>query len=178
MLKYDYFSALRTLTDNSREAVELACKRRAHSHIKIGKIRGESYKTLCELEVALFSEFLPPLDRTSIAEYAHALCSVTDSALIYSRSSALQYAAVSQKGFESACASLCEILRAGCDMLDRIKKSSETPRLEEFREIKSRALESVCEGTCGAQIFAAARDLLFAISDAFDALLGLILKSI
>ena len=178
MLKYDYFSILRALTDNSCEAVEYACKKRAQAHIKISKIRGGSYKTLCELEEALFSEFLPPLDRSSIAAYAHALCAVTDSALVYSRSSSLQYAGISTKGFDSSCVSLCEILAEGCAMLEKIKKSSEIPRVEEFREKKTRALESICEGACAPQIFVARQDLLFAISDAFDSLLALILKSI
>lgn len=178
MLKYDYFSTLHTLTDKSCEAVEYAGKKRVQSHIKISKIRADSYKILCELERALFSEFLPPLDRASIAEYAHALCEITDAALVYSNSSPLQYSAISGNGFYLSSLSLCEILKETVQMLEKIKRSSEIPRVDEFRKAKTQALECICEGACTAQIFVARQELLCTISYAFDVLVKLILKNI
>ena len=166
------------ITEGCCEAVKYACKKRVQSYTKIGKIRAGSYKVLCELERALFSDFLPPLDRAAIAAYAHALCELTDAALIYSRSSPIQYIPTSQKGFDYYCTSLAEIFKESVSLLEKIKKSSDIPRIEEFREKKSRALESICDGIQAPQLLAAQQGLLLSISKAFDTLVELILKSI
>ena len=184
MLKYDYFSTLCELTDKSREAVEYACKKRTHAYIKISRIRAESYKTLCELEHALFSEFLPPLDRSSIAAYAHALCSIVDCAIAYASLSPISRPHSVKGGFEGACISLCELLSEGTSMIESIKKSSDTPKLEEFREKKGQTLNSLCEWLVATQnphqpqLFSARQELLSSISSAFDTLIELILKNI
>lgn len=184
MLKYDYFSVISTLTDKSSEAVSCACAMRAQAQARIRQIRAECYKTLCELEGALLAEFLPPLERASIAAYSHSLCVITDASLIYATLSPMQRHATSPGGFDAACLGLCELLSEGSKMLDGIKKSADAPKLLEFREKKSAAMESLCEssaaiqGPRSPQIFSARRELITAISDAFDALVELILKNI
>ncbi len=178
MLKYDYHAVIKALTSKCAEAVELACRRQAAGTKRITELCGECNRVLCELEAALFAEFLPPLDRSGIAAYAHAICAVSDCALVYAKSSPIQYTTSVPQGFDGACISLCEMLCESAAMLEKIKKSSDIPRLEEFRDKKSTALESVCDRTRAPQLFVAREQLLFAISDAFDVLVGLILKSI
>ena len=184
MLKYDYFSVMQTLADKSSDAVGYACTRRVGNAQRIPVLRAECHKLLCDLERALFSEFLPPLDRASIAAYAHALCDVTDNALLYAGAAPIQYAKISQKDFDSACLSLCEILCETTAVLDKIKKSSEIPRLEEFREKKALAIEKIFTGASSIQssrtphIFIAREELLASISYAFDSLVEIILKNI
>lgn len=178
MLKYDYFSAICSLTEKSCETVEYSFKLRSQTPLKISRIRAEVYKTVYEIESALFSDFLPPLDRASLAAYSHTLRELTDTALVYSRCAPPQYVSLSSKGFESSCSSLCEMLKAGSAMLDKIKKSSETPRIDEFRRTKSKALESICDGSLTPQVFAARQELLLSISAAFDALIVLMLENI
>ena len=178
MLKYDYFSSLCTLTKKGCTAAELACKNGAQASVKISKALTEAYTSLCELERALFSEFIPPLDRSGIVAYAHSLCSLSDAALLYSTASPTRRFSASAKGFDGYCVSLCDILNEGAASLDGIKKSSEIPRIEEFRSTRSQALASVYVPPLSPQAVCARQGLLFAISGAFDTLIELILKSI
>ena len=178
MLKYDYFSSLCTLTEKGCTAAELACKNGAQASLKISKALTEAYRSLCELERALFSEFIPPLDRSGIVAYAHSLCSLSDAALLYSSTSPIKRLGFSAKGFDGYCISLCNILMESAAMLDGIKKSSEIPRIEEFRSTRSQALASIYVPPLSPQAVCARQGLLFAISGAFDALIELMLESI
>ena len=184
MLKYDYFSILCKLTDKSREAVEYACQSSSSPPQRIAGMRADSQKMLCELERALLAEFLPPLDRASIAAYAHALCEITDAAITYASLSPACSRLSQRGGIEDVCLSLCDLLLEGTALLQGIKKSSDAPKLEEFREKKGVAMRSLCEEALAAQtprsskIFNARRELMSSISRAFDVLVELILKNI
>ena len=178
MLKYNYFSSLCKLTEKCCTGAELACKNGAQASIKINKALTEAYTSLCELERALFSEFIPPLDRSGIVAYAHALCSLSDAAIVYSTASPTRRLSSSPKGFDGYCVSLCDILRESSAMLNGIKKSSEIPRIEEFRGARSQALASIYIPPLSPQAVCARQGLIFAISGAFDTLIELILKSI
>ena len=175
MLKYDYHSSIRTLSEKSADCVICACRGRPQAVLSL---RDECQRILCELEGALFSEFLPPLDRSGLAAYAHTLCALADSAIIYSKLASTGYAQLSQRRFESATLSLCEILKESAAMLGGIKKSSEIPRLEEFRKLKSSALDGARERSQAPLLISSRENMLFALSDAFDSLVELILKSI
>ena len=175
---------MQSLTEKSSEAVAYTCKTCASTSQKAEEIRKDVQKILCELELALLSDFLPPLDRASIAAYAHALCGITDTALTYAGLSSIYHRSASKSKFESACLSLCELLTEGTSMLQGIKKSAQAPKLEKFREKKSTAMRSLFEesitahGTRASQFFSARCELISSISRAFDTLIELILKNI
>ena len=184
MLKYDYFSLIQDLSDNAIDAVRQACQKHAKSSRSISSLQSDCLKLLCNLESALFSDFLPPLDRASIAEYAHTLYSLSECALVYYLSKPHQYSTPFTKPFDTDCLLLCDALSSEISILSGIKKSSATPKLLDFREKKSKLLKSLCDSKLhltlpsSPHLFAAQQALLFAISDVFDALVIIILKNI
>ena len=175
---------MQALTDKSTEAVRFACKICTSGSQKIEEIGKDVQKSLCELELALLSDFLPPLDRSSIAAYAHSLCNVIDTALTYAKLSHTYHRVSGRCKFESTCISLCELLTQGTSILQGIKKSAQAPKLEEFREKKGAAMRSLYEeldvfqSPRSSQFFHARYQLISSISRAFDTLIELILKNI
>ena len=68
MPKFDYFKAIEELSATAVSAVCISCyvgytKKEKN---KLWAIRLSADKYLCEIENALFSDFLPPLERASI----------------------------------------------------------------------------------------------------------------
>ena len=82
MSKYDYFAALESLCALSLKSVEMSCSRPPlRPSESPSSLRRSCDKLVCELEDTLFSDFLPPLERDSIAACAHSLSRVIDEAL-------------------------------------------------------------------------------------------------
>lgn len=84
MLKYDYFNALETLCETSLDAVSTATGATPAKPSAIYEIVQRCYDISGDIARALFSDFLPPLERESLISYAHSLTSLADTALIYS----------------------------------------------------------------------------------------------
>ena len=81
MVKYNYFENLEQLSDCAKQAVELACGGRIDTDSSsMSTLRRSCDRIVCELEDALFSDFLPPLERDTIAACAHGLSRVVDQA--------------------------------------------------------------------------------------------------
>ena len=81
MVKYNYFENLEQISSLAEAAVKLACGGGARTEEKsISELRKSCDRLICELEDALFSDFLPPLERDNIAACAHSLSRVVDQA--------------------------------------------------------------------------------------------------
>lgn len=135
-MKYDYFSTLEQLSVLARDAVTLACARTPTSDAQnISSLRKKCDRLICELEDTLFSDFLPPLERETIAGCAHCLSRVVDQA-----SELLCHAAYTTLGEKNneegrVCVQLSEKLVESISLLKKIRKPDETPDPQGFRAL-------------------------------------------
>ena len=141
-MKYDYFYSLEQLSLLARDAVTLACtKTPSVDAPSISSLRKKCDRLICELEDTLFSDFLPPLERETIAGCAHCLSRVVDQA-----SDLLCHAAYSTLGEKNneegkICVLLSQKLVESISLLKKIRKPDETPDPQGFRAL-------LAEGRC------------------------------
>ncbi len=137
MSKYDYFGELETLSRLSTKAVQLACDGKKRTGVeRASELRRAADRTVCALEDALFSDFMPPLERDGIAACAHCLCRVVNEA-----SELLP--PLSEKNFANeegeVCVRLAERLEETVIMLRALTRPDKTPDVQGFRQL-------LCEG--------------------------------
>ena len=103
---------------------------------EISTIRLSADKCVCELEDALFADFLPPLERDGIAACAHCLSRVIDRASDLAAST-LRFPPYNNKGDEEQkiCIKLSEQLHEDITLLKKIRKPSEMPSHRAFRAL-------------------------------------------
>ena len=137
-MKYDYFETLEQLSLHASDAVKLACTQTPKSDAQsISSIRKRADRLICELEDTLFSDFLPPLERETIAGCAHSLSRVVDQAAeLFCH---MTYASPIEKPNEEGkiCLELCEKMVASIALLRRIRKPDELPDIQGFRALLS-----------------------------------------
>lgn len=137
-MKYDYFETLEQLSTHANDAVRLACDPSPTSDSQsISSIRKHSDRLICELEDMLFSDFLPPLERETIAGCAHSLSRVVDQASeLFCHKS---YSSPLEKPNEEGriCVRLCEKMMESIALLRRIRKPDECPDAQGFRALLS-----------------------------------------
>lgn len=189
MAKYPYFDALETLGTLAVRAVHLASR----DGMKKRKddpedLRRSCHKTLCELEDALFSDFLPPLERDDLATLAHALVRVTERAIelcLPARSTALPRT----DGTEAEiCLRLSEQLAHDLGILKKIRNPREMPALRAFRDLLaegSRAHAATIEKCAGGGMSRALTDtaarwrkLRIELARTYDTLVEVMLNNI
>ena len=136
MGKYNYFDSLRKLSSLAEHAVGIACTNTATKDASAtSSLRRESDRLVCELEDTLFSDFLPPLERESIAACAHSLSRLVDRALeLAAHTSQLPSA---HRNYEEGrlCVRLAAELSRGIEQLQKIRKPNEMPDVQGFRKL-------------------------------------------
>ena len=137
MVKYNYFEKLEQISALAEEAVKLACG--GGEAESISKVRKSCDRLICELEDALFSDFLPPLDRDNIAGCAHSLSRVVDQASELYCNGAFLSMNSKQNEEGRICIRLAEELNSAISMLRRIRKPDELPNVQGYRRL-------LCEG--------------------------------
>ncbi|MBE6549722.1 MAG: hypothetical protein E7670_04760 [Ruminococcaceae bacterium] len=138
MAKFRYFESLEELSNSALQAVQLSCKSKGctkKEKEELSSIRLSADKCVCELEDALFADFLPPLERDSIAACAHCLSRVIDRAA--DLASSIVYIPTNSHYDEEPkiCIRLCETLHADIALLKKIRKPSEMPSHRAFRAL-------------------------------------------
>ena len=148
MAKFRYFEALEELSTSAVRAVRICCKSKGcveKDKEELSAIRISADKCVCELEDALFADFLPPLERDGIAACAHCLSRVIDRASDLA-ASAVRFPPYANKGDEEQkiCIKLAEQLHEDIELLKKIRKPSEMPSHRAFRALlaKGRAAHS------------------------------------
>ena len=188
--KYNYFDDLEALSTLSLSATSLACSISdgEPTGVCLSDLRRECDRLICKIEDALFSDFLPPLERDSIAAMTHCLSRVIDrSADILS--DPYTTAAFMQSNQESiVCVKLANELKNGIFMLRRIKKPSECPDLRGHRELLSEgrqahknmlcAVRSGKISKCHREAIILTARLRTELSEAFDKLIEVMLNNI
>ena len=138
MGKFQYFDALEHLSASALEAVRLCGegggekkKERLHA------LCLSCTQQLCELEAALFHDFLPPLERQSIAACAHVLFRILNRADELLCATQNERLTGSAKTNAEICLRLAQAIHDNTRRLRAIRKPSETPDLQGFRKLLS-----------------------------------------
>ena len=141
MAKINYFDSLDSLAQLCSRAVFIACSpAEASARCEMSELRKQAGTTLCVLEEALFCDFMPPLERNSIAACAHSILRVIDRCDDLLDYRASQRSAIGTKNKEAElCIRLTEYVQDGVSRLRRLKKPRERPDLVGFRKLISEA---------------------------------------
>jgi hypothetical protein len=138
MAKFRYFEALEELSDSVVQAVRISCKSKGctkKGKEELSSIRLSADKCVCELEDALFADFLPPLERDNIAACAHCLSRVIDRASDLAASIVCLPSNLRCDEEEKICIRLSELLHEDIALLRKIRKPSEMPSHRAFRAL-------------------------------------------
>lgn len=186
MQKTNYFDLLDTLAALADKSVREVC---SHPFQDDGKtIQAEANRLLCECEKALFSDFLPPLERHSIATCAHALCRVIHATeALYAAPPLPSFGGRRTEECER-CLTLSEQLREEVTLLRKLRKPREIPDLESFRkellcareahnEMQKKILAGGLSRNASESVHRLAA-LRSALSSAFDTLIEVMLMNI
>ena len=191
MSKIDYFDTLVKISELSERSVVLAsdsgCEKNASA--TSAKLRDECDSLVFELEKSLFEDFLPPLERNSIAACAHSLSRVIEKA---NDLSLYQESAKAPLGYKNeeciVCIKLAAELKKHTTILKTIRKPSETPDIAGFRKIldEGRAanksfIKKMRHGTLppsAMRISILTSRLRFELSRAFDDIIEIMLNNI
>ena len=183
MQKINYFELLEELSLLTSRAVYLtSVKSRAQlqkSLAEISSIEASATLKITELEQVLFKDFLPPLERRSIAEAGHRLCKIisTSASILSQRSQRAPYDK-HVKEYE-ACVELSKIIEESVFMLKKIKKPNQMPKAFEFRELlnlsRASSRQSQKKQNPTQNLFCRLREEL---SDCFDGLIEIMLCNI
>ena len=135
MAKYNYFDILEKLSDIAYNAVNTACSDKYTEKRGIFEdLRTELNSTVLDLEKALFGDFLPPLERNNIAEYAHSLSDIVTSANEYITLRHKLCCPAQRFSEPELCIALANEIKEATFILRKIKKSGQMPDLKRFRE--------------------------------------------
>ena len=207
MTRPNYFDVLDVLSKNACEAVSIACgypsgacsqndrkcDKKSDCNKKGNKerlsfLRCECDRTICSIEDALFSDFIPPLQRDNIASLAHGFARIINRASEHYNTAWGKQSAAIENEEEKLCVLLSEKLSQNTAMLRQIRNPEKTPSLTEFRAMLRKAgeahndyLSKIGSGavprSCAMRAFSTAR-LRFEISRCFDGLIEVMLGNI
>ncbi len=134
MKRYDYFEGLSRLCEYAMQAVTLCCAWPCDRRALDGWLdKAEHELFLCEQ--ALFFDFLPPLDRESIAACAHALRRVTYVAVLCAPA---RHSPAPHKEEARLYPQLAERLRDTVSLLQTVRRPEVLPDREGFAHALSR----------------------------------------
>ena len=97
-------------------------------------LQNQCIEKIRSLENFLFTDFLPPLERRSIAEAAHGMSKIIECSckIIFQK---LQRSSYDKRASEAErCIKLAELLEESVKLLKKIKKPNTSPKSKEFRE--------------------------------------------
>ena len=141
MPKLNYFDSLEQMSRLTSRAVFIACSApKSDSHSELVSLRHSADETVCELEKALFADFMPPLERNGIAACAHSLERIMEKcAEILNYQSSKNYFGEKKNEEAELCIRLARSIEENIFRLRRIKKPEELPDFIGFRRLLSEA---------------------------------------
>ena len=130
MGKYNFFDVLEQLSTEVYGAVEAVCEKGMGREALSG-IGRRCDGLICQLEHALFAEFMPPLERDGIAASAHCLSRVPE--IVCELAEEPPSFRCQEEG--RVCVRLAALLHRSVSLLRRIRNPSETPDLQGYRAL-------------------------------------------
>ncbi len=143
MAKYNYFKALESLSECAYNATLAACSEKSMNSKKtISEIRSMADDILLSLENALFTDFLPPLERDDIAAYAHSLSRVIDTAAEHKALRATDKITRKKTAEEAVCLKIAEKIKESTTILKKLRGQSDIPDIQNFRQLLRSGFDS------------------------------------
>ena len=135
MSKINYFDSLESLSTLSSRAVFLSCSPSKPSVCtELTSIRHRTNMSIGELEKTLFCDFMPPLERNSIAMCAHSLEKILERSCDIMNYRLSENYVIEKKNREAElCIRLSEAIEKAVFSLRYIKKKAELPDFSAFR---------------------------------------------
>ena len=183
MQKNNYFEALEELASLSTRAVFLTSSSTRtlmqQSLCELEEIEATATKKICELELSLFNDFLPPLERHSIAEVAHSIGRVIEKSCLIVYQKSLRAGYDKRTKASEVCIILSELIEDSIKMLKKIKKPNQNPKLTEFRNklLLARKAARAPQKRQGS-LSALSGELREELSDCFDKIIEIMLCNI
>ncbi len=185
MGKFNYFEGLERLSSLSLSALMLTVQGKEQ---ELSPLRLEADTRVLNIEDALFTDFLPPLERDNIAAMAHALYRIIDSVSELISEPSATPAFMKENDELHVCIELGKKLNEGVRLLRKIRAPKELPDISGFRrqlslgrDAHKRMLCRVRSGTlprsCGEAIILTAR-LRIELAEAYDKLVEIMLENI
>lgn len=147
MQKINYFEALEELFTSAQRVVFLSLdnsrSRLSNSLKECEKIQQAATDSVCSLELALFAEFLPPLERNTIAETAHILLNVIEKSIRIMCQKMQRPSNEKKQKNALYIKELSAILEQSIFMLKKIKKPNQVPDVTSFRKTLSELRKSM-----------------------------------
>ena len=144
MPKLNYFDSLERLALFSSRAVFIACSPQGYtSRSELVDMRHSADVIICELEKALFSDFMPPLERHNIAACAHSLERILEkSSEILNYHSSKSFFTEEKNKEAEICIRLSASIEKNIFRLRKIKRPEELPDFAGFRDLLTEARSS------------------------------------
>ena len=183
MQKINYFELLEEISILCTRAVFLATGNSRSvlqkSILECQTLQEQSLQKICAIEDFLFTDFLPPLERRSIAEAAHGMGKIIECSyqIIFQK---LQRSGYDKRVKEQeTCLTLAKLLEESVILLKKIKKPNQTPKTKEFREILFSARKaSKCVQKRQSPSALYMNELREELSDCFDKIIEIMLCNI
>ena len=190
MARFNYYDCLERLSVLSSRAVFIACSSAPRARKdEITALKASADGAICELERVLFSDFMPPLERSDIAACAHSFSRVIGAACELSSARGRESLFIEQKNKEAEiCIRLSQIIEEGVASLRRLRRPEQLPDLVGFRKLlcDARIWHMGIQRKMSASIYPRAaesylsllRALLLSIDNCFDTLIEVMLSNI
>ncbi len=190
MARFNYYDCLERLSVLSSRAVFIACSATPSSHKgELTALTATADKAICELERSLFSDFMPPLERSDIAACAHSVSHVISSAYELSAARCRESLLLERKNKEAEiCIRLSQMIEEGVSSLRRLKHPDQLPDLVRFRKLlcDARVWHASAQRKLSAGIYPRSaqsylsllRALCHSLDSCFDTLIEIMLSNI
>jgi hypothetical protein len=140
MAKHNYFESFDTLTECACLAVNAACAEASRlNKITFDELHKRSNEIICNLEVALFEDFIPPLERDGIAAFAHRLARIIDAAEEHMAICLSRPPMRKKSEEELICIQLAQKIKECVSILPTLRKKGELPDIQGFRSLAATA---------------------------------------
>lgn len=138
MQKINYFEALEELSVMSSRVIFLSLES-TRSHLsqslkECEKIQSDAIDKTCSLELALFTDFLTPIERHTIAQLSHIMLKSIEKCIKIICQKIQRPSSEKKQKFASEIKELSQILEDSVFVLKKIKKPNQTPPVYEFRQ--------------------------------------------
>ena len=138
MQKINYFESLETLAQACSRVIFLSLENtrsKLINHLKeCEKIQLDATQSACDTELSLFADFLPPIERHTIAELSHSLLEIIEKSIHIMCQKIQRTPSEKKSKYASDIKILAQIIEDSIAMLKKIKKPNQTPKISEFRE--------------------------------------------
>ena len=138
MQKINYFEALETLAQECSRAIFLSLENTRSKLInalkECEKIQLKATQSVCDLEMLLFSDFLPPIERHTIAELSHSLLDIIEKTIYIMCQKIQRPPSEKMQKYASELKEISQMIEESVAMLKKVRKPNQTPDISKFRE--------------------------------------------